>query len=100
MDGSYHLVVRLVAQTGCEEALEADVVRLAEASRKTHGCVRFVVTRSLEATGELWLFEGFRSRKAYDDHVATPHAQHFLTETLPNLVESREALALSGDPAP
>ncbi len=100
MDGSYHLIVRLVARTGCEEALEADLVELAEASRATPGCIRFVVTRSLEARGELWLFEGFLSRAAYDDHVGTPHAQRFLRETLPDLVASREVLTSSPGSAP
>jgi quinol monooxygenase YgiN len=91
MGSSYHLVIRLKSRSGRREALEDALVGLAAASRTTSpGCLGFVVARGIEADDELWLFESFRSRRAYDEHVVTPHAQKFLTETVPQLVAERE----------
>jgi quinol monooxygenase YgiN len=99
MHGSYHVVVRLTPRSGCEDSLAAELRSLAAVSRATPGCVRFVVTQDVEANNDFWLFEGFRSKAAYDEHVSTPHAQHFLHETLLTLVAERDVTAMVLPPA-
>lgn len=95
MGGSYHLVIRLKSRSGCREALEAALVELAAASRRSSpGCLGFVVARDVETDDQLWLVESFRSPRAYDEHVVTPHARRFLAETVPELVAEREVSVL------
>lgn len=95
MDGYHHVVVRLRPRDGCREALVEEVLRLARTSLATPGCTGFEVTQGLGPNADLWLLESFVSAAAYEEHVATDHAQRFLTETLPALVAERDALALA-----
>ncbi len=95
MRGDHHLVVRLRAVDGRADELRAELVELAEASRATLGCTGFVVSRSVESESEFWLFESFDSPEAYAAHVAAPHAQRFLTVTLPGLVAERQTLTVT-----
>jgi quinol monooxygenase YgiN len=97
VDGSYHIIVRLEPTPGHQAALQEALRDLAEASRATSFCERFVVTRSLDPPGDFWLFERFSSKEAYDAHVATPHAQRFLDETLPAHVATRDVLVVPTD---
>lgn len=101
MGGSYHLVIRLKSRSGRREALEAALVELAAASRTSSpGCLGFVVARDVETDDEVWLLESFRSQRAYDEHVVTPHAQKFLAETVPELVAEREVSVMQVAAAP
>jgi quinol monooxygenase YgiN len=44
------------------------------------------------------LFESFTSKEVYPDHVATPHAQHFLSFVVPNYVARRSVIFLEQTP--
>lgn len=91
-DKKYHLLVTLRAKQGLADELQNELVTLSEASLATPMCTRFEVARSAIDPNVFVLIETFASSDAYPVHVATAHAQEFLTRVVPSLIDERTAI--------
>lgn len=94
----FHLYVELTASTGNADNLDKALQSLSEASLASKICSRFDVSRSQSQADTFHLFESFASKEVYPEHVATAHAQHFLTYVVPRFVEKRSVIFLEETP--
>jgi len=98
LTASFHVYVELTASEGNVENLRTALQSLSRASLNSGLCERFDVAQSQLQPGTFHLFESFASKDAYPAHVATEHAQHFLSFVVPNFVEKRSAIFLENTP--
>lgn len=98
MTSGFHLYVELTASAGNTENLRTALQSLSEASLRSGLCNRFDVSQSQIQPDTFHLFESFASKEVYPDHVATPHARHFLSFVVPNYVDKRSVIFLEETP--
>jgi quinol monooxygenase YgiN len=98
LTGGFHLYVELTASAGNTENLNVALQSLSRASMASGMCQRFDVSQSQMDPDTFHLFESFASKEVYPDHVATPHAQHFLSFVVPNYVAKRSVIFLEETP--
>lgn len=94
MPAKFHVYVELVAIPGTESDLLESLEALCRASLATDLCSRFAVSVAHDNSLKFHLFETFTSKSIYPEHVATAHAQYFLTVVLPNYVAERTVIFL------
>jgi quinol monooxygenase YgiN len=94
----FHLYVELTASKGNVDNLRTALQSLSRASLESGLCNRFDVSQSQMHPDTFHLFESFTSKEIYPDHVATPHAQHFLSFVVPNYVAKRSVIFLEETP--
>jgi quinol monooxygenase YgiN len=98
MAAGFHLYVVLKClPEHCEELRKA-LQSLSRDSLASGICLRFDVLESQTAPNTFYLFESFESKQIYPDHVATAHAQHFLSHVIPAFVQERSIIFLEDTP--
>lgn len=94
MSRKFHVLVKLTTEINHRQALLESLETLAIASLETPFCIDFYITGSKDQPEVFHLIETFDSEAGYAKHLETAHVQHFLTEIVPNLTTTREAIFL------
>lgn len=80
------LVVTIYPKTDKLAEAEAQLHRMRAASMQEEGCDFMHLVQSNDAGGDVWvMIEKFRSRAAWDDHMASEHNRRGNTELEPLL---------------
>lgn len=85
------LAVRIVVNSGQEEAVVKSFRALAEASRKEPGCLQYVVQQHIEDGRRFLVYEQYRDDEALSAHRNSHHFQHYALNDIYTRIESREA---------
>jgi quinol monooxygenase YgiN len=83
------VIARHTMAAGKEEELLALYPKLIAASRQEPGNVSFVAYRQLDEDREIVLLERYASRKAFEEHRASPHFKELVLEGIIPLLSNR-----------
>jgi quinol monooxygenase YgiN len=70
---TYALAVKLTADEGDEEAVQAALLRVCELSRAEAGCLAFRPHRAVDDPRVFFVYEHFVDRAAHTAHTQTDH---------------------------
>ena len=73
MEPQLTVVAELVAKPGKEVELRQELMKLIEPTRREKGCVQYDLLESADQPGRFVFYENWKSRKALDEHLQTPH---------------------------
>ncbi|MBI4376860.1 MAG: antibiotic biosynthesis monooxygenase [Elusimicrobia bacterium] len=95
------VVAKATAKVDCEAALEAELRRVAKASRNEPGCLLYTLHRAKDDFRTFITFERWESREAFELHLKQSYVIASLSK-IPELVsespEIREFEPLADDP--
>ena len=92
MAKKFHVLVKLTTEPQHRQELLHALETLATASLSTDFCEDFYITSPKDQPEIFHLIETFDSEAGYAKHLETAHVQHFLSEIVPTLTSSREAI--------
>lgn len=87
------LYAEFTAVPGSVDAVEALVLGYAQVVRSEPGNVVFDVYRRVEAPERFFVFEAYRDRAAFDDHLGGEAGRVFNATLTPMIVEPQSALS-------
>ncbi|MGE5239678.1 MAG: putative quinol monooxygenase [Chloroflexota bacterium] len=76
-EGKVTVVARIRAKAGKEELVREHLLALIGPTRAEAGCINYDLHQSAEEKGLFLFYENWVSRKALDEHLATPHLEGF-----------------------
>lgn len=85
MQDIVHVVVKLQARAGKEEALRMLIEQGVEPTRKEKGCLRYSLMQDRKSPAVLVLLEEWETQADLDTHLALPHLQKVFAQ-LPELL--------------
>ena len=89
---SFVLIVRMQAAAGNEERAAEVMKELAAASLEEPGCEEYQPMRDPENASSFVLYERYRDKAAWEEHIETEHFKRLAPGELFPLMESRERL--------
>ncbi|WP_338848944.1 putative quinol monooxygenase [Massilia sp. W12] len=87
-----HVVARIIARPGAQDALKQILQSLLEPSRQDAGCLSYHLHVNKENPCEFVMLEEWRDDVAIDAHFGTPHIQSALARTQGLLAAAPEIL--------
>jgi quinol monooxygenase YgiN len=94
------VIARHTMAAGKEEELLALYLKLIAASRQEAGNVSFVAYRQLDEDREIVLLERYASRKAFEEHRATPHFKELVVGQIIPRLEKRTIEKFDAEDSP
>ncbi|BAU41813.1 putative quinol monooxygenase [Leptolyngbya sp. O-77] len=88
-----HVVARIVAQAGCEEALRSALLALVEQTRQEPGCIRYDLFQNPADSTEFVTMEEWQDEAAIATHLAGEAVQSALAKCAPLLAKSPEIIS-------
>lgn len=83
-------IAKFVAKEGKENALLQAMQALLEPTRKEAGCIRYELHQCIANPNVITMLEKFKDEAAFNFHVAQVYVVNFLTNIIPELVESSD----------
>ncbi|WP_379971276.1 putative quinol monooxygenase [Ectobacillus sp. sgz5001026] len=83
----------LRAKNGFEEALQAELQKVAIGSKKEAGNIQYDVNRSIDDKGTFVFYEIWQDQQVLEEHLTTEHYQTY-RRNIESIVESREVYKL------
>lgn len=88
-----HVVARIVAQAGCEEALRSALLELVEQTRPELGCIRYDLFQNPANLVEFVTMEEWQNEAAIAAHIAGDAVQLALAQCAPLLAKAPEIIS-------
>lgn len=95
MANTLTVIVRMTAQEGTAEELQDHITKMVLSSRAEKGCIRYVLKRGVDDPNVFVMVEEWRSRAAWDMHVAGDSVATFRASVPDGMVVSREVHPLT-----
>ncbi|MCB9935427.1 MAG: antibiotic biosynthesis monooxygenase [Planctomycetes bacterium] len=67
------VIAKVRAKPDCENEVEAELLKLVDATRREDGCLNYDLHRSQTEPAVFLFYENWTSRAALDAHAASPH---------------------------
>lgn len=83
------ILATIVAKSGEESKVEAELERVVAPSRQDEGCQLYTLVRESGSSARFVMVEQWRDREALDAHLASDHYKH-MAQTLENSIEQME----------
>ncbi|WP_072690841.1 putative quinol monooxygenase [Rhodococcus marinonascens] len=74
-----HVVATVQAKPGSEDVVRNGFPPLVVATREEEGCVSYQIFESTVSAGTFVVVEVWKSREVLDEHMQTPHFQHWVS---------------------
>ena len=87
------LHAEFTAIPGAADEIETLIQEYAQLVRAEPGNVAFNVYRRVESTDRFFVFEAYRDRAAFEDHIAGESGQIFNERLVPKIVEPASVLS-------
>lgn len=80
MEEKFISLAILKAKEGKTDELKAALLKLTVPTRQEIGCLEYVLFEGKNQPGTLYMREAFKSKEAFDAHIASPHFTEFIAQ--------------------